>query len=68
MYHSAKEIDELILLPQSIYDGHGLIFGRATFIGARLTDKLRLATFLSNYRLFMGRMRLLRLLIVASMV
>ena len=68
MYHSTKEIDELILLAQSFYDGHGLIFGRATFIGARLTDKLRLASFLGNCRLFMGGMRLLRLLIVASMV
>ena len=27
MYHSTKEIDELILLPQGFYDGHGLMFG-----------------------------------------
>ena len=27
MYHSTKEIDELILLPQGFYDCHGLMFG-----------------------------------------
>ena len=72
MYHLAEEINELILLPQSLYDSHALVLGRAATVETRtalgLTGWLWLALFRGNCRLLVGSRGLLGLLIVAGMV
>ena len=68
MYHLTKEINELILLPESFYDGHGLALGRVATFRARLTIWLRLALFCCNRWLVMSSLSLLMLFVVASMV